>query len=179
LKKRSMLPESLVLIGVFIMGSIPGIVQRQSHSRIAQSADMSANPKYISDSSPTIPEVTYKVATSMRSRIELILEIVVKPEDFTHDKMVMLARQLNKDYLGESRMYAVIFDSEEAARNYNPAGGSYSISKKLERGEYFLDRIKGREYINFSSQRGKPVDEIKIILSNKFTPTKKRKSSAR
>jgi hypothetical protein len=109
----------------------------------------------------------------------LILWIVIEPKDFTRDRMSMLAHQLNRDFPNESLINAVFFDSEETVRHYNPAGASYSISKELERGEYNLDRVKGRESINFSLQRGSPVNEIKIVLSNKVIPVRKRKRVSR
>lgn len=126
------------------------------------------------DSSPNteIQSIKYKTMASMRTREKrsvLILWIVIEPTDFVRDRMLLLAHQLNQDFPNEQRIYAVIFDSEDWARHYNPAGGSYYISKKLERGEYNLDRLKGRESINYSSQRGNSVDEIKITVSGKFS----------
>ena len=79
--------------------------------------------------SPKIQSVTYRTVISMRTREKrsvLVLWIIIKPEDFLRDRMSMLARQLNQDFPDEQRIYAVFFDSEETARNYNPVGGSYS-----------------------------------------------------
>lgn len=74
--------------------------------------------------------IRYKIARSMRVPLEqnkLILDISVEPENFVRDKMVTLSSQLNYDFQNEERIYVVFFDSEIAARNYNPAGGSYSV----------------------------------------------------
>jgi hypothetical protein len=70
--------------------------------------------------------------------------------------MIALCSQLRTDFSAEPKILAIIFDSETAARNYNPAGDSYFVSIKLERGEYELDRIKKREYLYFSTKRGNP-----------------------
>lgn len=175
MKKRNVLLGSIVLSGLLAVISTLTAAQ-QSLSRETQTEGTTANTA--PDPVPNLQAVTYKVSTFARIPAEhnkLILLISTEPESFTRDKMLVLARQLNKDFPNEQRIYAVIFDSEAAVRNYDPAGGTYSMSKKLERGEYYLDRVKGRESINFSSRRGNPVDEIKITLSNGFTRAKKRK----
>lgn len=123
----------------------------------------------------------YKIARLIRSSNEgnkVYLDISIEPEYFVRDKMVSLARRLNEDFPSEPLIDTVIFDNETAARNYNPVGGSYSISKKLERGEYYLDRLRGQEYIKFSLKRGNPVDEIKIVLSGGTTRVKRKKRSS-
>jgi hypothetical protein len=170
---------SIALSGLFVIAATSGGLQRQGRGRLTQNEGNSAQANVPSDSGLEVWTITYRVATRMRSPVELILEISVEPENFTRDKMFLLARQLNKDFPNESRIYAVIFDSESAARNYNPAGGTYSISKKLERGEYFLDRVKGRESINFSTRRGNPVDEIKVSINDNVNPINMRRRSAR
>ncbi len=105
---------------------------------------------------------------------DVYLDISVGPQDFIRDRMISLARQLNRDYVDEPRLSAVIFDSERAARNYNPIGAGYEFYKKLERGAYYLDRVKGVEFIHFSTRRGKPADEIKINLGPEPTAGSKK-----
>jgi hypothetical protein len=151
------------------------VATQRSLNHNSRNEDIVAKEKATAEPSQNSQVVPYKISLSMRSLVSRILWIVVDPESFTRDKMSMLARQLNKDFPDEPRIYAVFFDSEIAARNYDPVGGTYYISKKLERGQYYLDRVKGRESINFSTQRGNPVDEIKITLGKRFKPTKKRK----
>jgi hypothetical protein len=176
LRKRSLWLGSLVLSGLLIMLTTLAVTRQQSHSRNTQSEDIIAMATAAPDSSPKLQGITYKIAASTVVRAKYnkrIIWISIEPEDFTRDKMLLLARLINNDFPDEPRIYAVIFDSEITARNYNPAGGSYYVSKKLERGEYYLDRIKGRGQINFSSQRGNSVGEIKITLSNGSTPVMK------
>lgn len=147
-----------------------------------QGGDKASKSQVTSDPKQDVDGVAYKVSLSMRVRREhnkLILLLSIGPENFTRDRMLMLARQLNNDFSGEARIYAVIFDSEAAARNYDPSGGSYYVSKKLERGEYYLDRVKGLESLNFSSRRGSPVNEMKLSLGDKGVPVKKRKRVSR
>jgi hypothetical protein len=161
--KHIFLFGSIILCAALSLASTLVITQR-SRNHNTQIEDTVVKAKVAAASGPNSQAIPYKIGGSMRSRIERILWIVIEPESFTRDKMVMLASQLNQDFPDERRIYAVFFDSETAARNYDPAGGSYPISKKLERGQYYLDRVRGRESINFSSQRGNSVDEIKITL---------------
>jgi hypothetical protein len=134
-------------------------------------AEKAASPENVSATPDSITQspspISYKAISSTRSSLEhnkLIVLISTSPENFVRDRMLMLAHKLNQDFGSEPRVYAVLFDSEESAQYYNPAGGSYYVSKKLERGEYTLDRVKGTERITFSSERGKPANEIKITL---------------
>lgn len=181
MKKRGVLLWSIALGVVVVIASVLAAAKWQSRGRAVQNENVGIEAKGTPDSSPTLQASMYKVSASFRApneRSERIILISIEPENFTRDKMLLLARQLNRDFPDEPRLYAVIFDSEIAARNYDPAGGSYSFSKKLERGEYDLDRVKGRERINFSTRRGNPVDEIKIVISDSSTPGKKRRRAS-
>lgn len=98
--------------------------------------------------------------------VEKYLLISIQPDDFTKDKMIALARQLNRQFCKEKRFGVIVFDDYVAARYVT----YLSITKDLEkaqRGFYHIDRKKRSEYIQFSSARGKPLDEIRIDLSNK------------
>jgi hypothetical protein len=177
--KGSVLLGCIVLTATLVMATTMTSERRQSRIMNTQSQDLVATTQATPTASPDSQAVTYKIGVALRSRIQRILWISIDPDNFTRDKMSALARQLNKDFPDEPRMYAVIFDSEDSERHYNPAGGSYYVSKRLERGEYYLDRAKGRESINFSSQRGKPVNEIEIVLSDRHRPAKKKKRASR
>ena len=112
--------------------------------------------------------VDYKVARTIDGRKEgqaLYLVISVAPEDFVRERMIQLARQLNKDYVNERKLDVSIFDNETTARNVIPAGHHYSDFKAAERGVYHLDRAKGVEYLHFSTKPGRPSNEIKLKLA--------------
>jgi hypothetical protein len=109
----------------------------------------------------------YEKVGSMRGpegKNALVLLIAVGSDVFTRDAMTALARQLNQDFKDEEWIHAAIFDSAQAARNYQPVGGSYHLSKQLERGEYVINRITRCEYITYSSARGKPIRENLITI---------------
>ena len=88
--------------------------------------------------------------------------------------MIALSSQLKKDFANEPLLLAIIFDSETAARNYLPAGGSYDEAVKLERGQYELNRTSGHESIIYSTKRGNPITEVQIDLQAKEKRQKKK-----
>jgi hypothetical protein len=95
---------------------------------------------------------------------EKYLLISINPEDFTTDKLTALARQLNNEFCKETRFGVMIFDDYKAARFVTYLSNTREL-EKAERGFYHIDRKKRREYIHYSTTRGKPRDEIKIDLS--------------
>ena len=112
-------------------------------------------------------QATYKIGQSKRISSEpgeIYLILSLSPESFTRDQMVELAKRLNKDFHEEQKLSADIVDDEKLARTIIPAGDSYSVLVARQRGEYYLDRIKGYEYISFSTKRGRPANEIVVNL---------------
>ena|SRR2546429_8986317 len=94
---------------------------------------------------------------------EIYVLISIEPKQFKKEQMIALARQLKKDFCKEIRFGVIIFDDYMAARYVT----YLSITKDLEkaqRGFYHIDRKKRSEYIQFSTARGKPLDEVRINL---------------
>lgn len=81
--------------------------------------------------------------------------------------MVTLAHRLKSDFCNEPRLGVFIFDDHPAAESYagimddNP---TYTRDKAALRGFYSLDRAVDKEYVIFSTKRGRAVDETKITL---------------
>jgi hypothetical protein len=92
------------------------------------------------------------------------LQISINPRHFNRKDMMALARQLNKDFSHESRVAIYIFDSYRSAQTFSIISHSptYNRDFKAFRGFYLLDRNMGKEYIEFSSARGRPRNEIRI-----------------
>lgn len=116
---------------------------------------------------PQAPE--YRVAQtldfrSLKHEGKLEVFISVNPEQIARKEMIALAHQLNLDFCKENRLYVRILDDYDIARNVVPAAHERSIFERAWRGEYYLDRAKGEEVINFSSAPGKAIDEVKITL---------------
>jgi hypothetical protein len=95
----------------------------------------------------------------------IFLVISVELENFTKDKMIALAKQLKKDYCKETRLWAIIFDDYDAAKHVTFLDITRNL-EKAKRGIYHLD-FKKEEYIQFSTVRGGPLDEVKIDLRDK------------
>jgi hypothetical protein len=176
--KRLGLLGIILLITVFVI-IVMQVVKKTPHRsvrshEVSSLANVSATPDSITQSPSPISYHAISLTRASLDHNRLFVLIWTAPENFVRDRMLVLANKLNQDYASESLVYAVLFDSEESVRNYNPAGGSYYVSKKLERGEYTLDRIKGKEQITFSSERGKPANEIKITLDSRPPGPKKR-----
>jgi hypothetical protein len=175
LKKRSLPIASISLATIGVVIASAGVfIRRQDVNpkagKEAQHGPIAATPG-VNIEGP--PGVNYKIARVIRSSNEknkVYLDISVEPQYFIRDKMVFLARRLNQDFPNEPRLEATIFDDENIARNIKPIGAAYDLYKKVVRGEYHLNRIKGEEHIQFSTERGKPSDEIKVKLGH--TPAK-------
>jgi hypothetical protein len=115
---------------------------------------------------PNAPE--YRVGKAWptgEKPVEVYLLISVEPEHFSKDKMIALAHQLKKDFCEETRFgVVIIFDEYRAARYVTYLSITRDL-EKAQRGFYHLDRQKKQEYIQFSTNRGKPTDEVKIDLT--------------
>lgn len=114
---------------------------------------------------PNSPE--YRIAKAWptgEEPVEIFILISVEPESITRDKMIALAHQLKKEFCKETRFGVIIFDEYRAARYVTYLSITRDL-EKAQRGFYHLDREKKQEYIQFSTVRGKPTDEVKIDLS--------------
>lgn len=134
----------------FTFGQKPIICQRQSENK---------NPLKYRIGSKYRPET----APSM-----LIVHISIDPKYFNREDMIALARQLNKDFSREKQLTAAICDEYKTAKS---RGIIYDLLRREPptalRGFYEIDRTTGKEGISFSTERGKPLDEVDIDLSKK------------
>jgi hypothetical protein len=111
----------------------------------------------------------YRIAYRRRDNsapTRLRLHISVEPKHFNRADMASLARRLNTDFRNEQELNVVICDEYKAAKS---PGIIYDLLRREPplalRGFYELDRAKGKEGISFSTERGKPLDEIDIDFS--------------
>lgn len=177
--KLNILPKSIALTLLLALAAPSAGTSQQNYGQALKFENSVVGTRFVPDSPLNLQSIPYKIAVSMRTREKrsvLILWISTEPENFVREKMLALVHQLNQDFPDEQRISAAMFDSEEAVRNYNPAGASIDISMTLRRGQYYFDRAKDQGYLYFSSQRGKPVNEIKIVLGNSRTRTKRKRA---
>jgi len=78
--------------------------------------------------------------------------------------MAALAGLLNKEFKRKEKIRAILFDDQNLARDYANGANDPDAMEQYVRGLYFLDRSKPEEYIQFSSEKNKPRDEITIRL---------------
>ena len=112
--------------------------------------------------------ISYEVGRVIRNSNEpheVTVIISVDPQHFNRDDMVRLASQLKTDFPNAPILSGEILDDRNIADNYVPAGDMYRLFYKARRAFYSLNRKTGKEYIEFSSARGKPFNEIKVNLS--------------
>ncbi|MFZ1699697.1 MAG: hypothetical protein WBO10_00090 [Pyrinomonadaceae bacterium] len=106
--------------------------------------------------------VVFEARTSDGSK-ELILDVVLKPKNFTREKLVDFSIWVKAKYCHNDVIGVSLFDNKTAAvgwhRDLMLSGGR--LDKR--RGTYSLNRSKNEERIEFSSANGKPIDEIVII----------------
>jgi hypothetical protein len=98
----------------------------------------------------------------------LLIRISINPRHFNRADMTLLAQKLNKDFCGEGRFSAIIFDNYASARDFVFHSHSPTFERDMAamRGGYNLDRAAGIEYVSFFPDPNKPRDEVKIEISN-------------
>jgi hypothetical protein len=143
----------LLLIGNY--SAAPSLAQKSQATSSPQSAVENAKaPLY------KIGRIGYSGPN--RSR-KVFIFISIEPESFVRDNMLALARKLNEAYSWEKRVLVIILDDYDAVRRSSPINNR-ELYEEAKRGYYYIDRTTGEEYIQFSTERGKPLDEVKINL---------------
>jgi hypothetical protein len=90
--------------------------------------------------------------------------VSVSPKHFNREAMAALAGLLNEEFKRKDKIRAILFDDHVQAKYYAIGVNDPDGMEKYVRGIYFLDRSKPEEYIQFSSKKNKPRDEITIWL---------------
>ena len=94
----------------------------------------------------------------------MFVVISVEPTRFVREEITRLAQQLNRDFSEEPRLWVEIMDDERIAQHVPPAGEYYGWYMSSKRGEYHLNRSTGVEYIQFSTTRKKPWNQVTLNL---------------
>lgn len=116
----------------------------------------------------SLRSVKYRKAYSERSTVNgrpsILICISVKPEEVNREFLVLLAHHLNQRFCREERLVVAIFIDYKAARYFNP---NFQNVRDAWRGEYFLDRRTGEEYVSFTpslNYEENPQAHIRIDL---------------
>lgn len=94
-----------------------------------------------------------------------IVVVSVSPTHFNRNDMTMLAARLNKEFGERKKLKIGLLDDENIARNFVSGRAEYSTYEIAERGRYYLDRSTCKEYIQFSTLRGRPRETVNIECS--------------
>lgn len=123
----------------------------------------------------------YKMGLTFRSKdglngpSVLVIQVSIESKHINRTDLLMLASQFKKDFCKEQRFAVVLLTDHRFAKAF-PVEGTlwYEEWQEALRGEYFLDRNTGEEYISYSTvpNYGKnPQSKVKIELDS--IPSKK------
>lgn len=149
-----------LLVMLIILASIASPMKFEQIGSAARSSEQSnLNERQIS------PD--YRVWKILRPNNKgvALAYVSVSPEHFNREAMTILAGLMNERFKQRNKIKAILYDDHILAKNYASGAFCPEAMEVYVRGIYFLDRRKPEEYIHFSSERNKPMDEITIKLS--------------
>jgi len=132
-----------------------------------------AQQRLQSDCSSAVPNrIAYKVgflSHAVEDPNSLIVQISLKSRDFSRTSLLVLVRQLRKDYCNYEKLSVVFFDNPKLAKD--PARAMVALVESnqrivLVRGFYNLDRRSGSEGLEFSTKRGNSTKEVTVGLKD-------------
>lgn len=91
-----------------------------------------------------------------------IIYVTIDQRHFNSHDMRTLAIQLNREFAKQSRLRVALFDDDLIPQLMVKGGVQLSDFHKAQRGQYYLDRPRCKEYIEFSSRKSGPRNEIVI-----------------
>ena len=96
----------------------------------------------------------------------IILDVVVKPKNFTKEYMTKFANRIKTEYCSDDVITLQIFDNEASVRKwYGDFREGVKTADGERRGMYYLNRKTGEETIEYSTKLGNPINEVRIELS--------------
>jgi len=85
-----------------------------------------------------------------------IVVVSVAPKHFNREDMTALATKLNAEFAQNEKLKIGLLDDENVARLFVTGRLEIADYEKSERGRYYLDRSKCKEYVHFISETNKP-----------------------
>lgn len=116
----------------------------------------------------------YKMGLTFRSKRALggpdvqVMQISIEPKRINQEDLLKVARWLKTDFCKEQRLSVMLLTDRRYADTF-PVGGTlwYNEWQDALRGEYFLDRESGEEYISYSTvpnYNKNPQARVKVNL---------------
>ena len=93
-----------------------------------------------------------------------IVVVSVNPKHFNREDMTALAAKLKAEFTQNEKLKVGLLDDENVARLFVSGRLEYADYERSERGRYYLDRSKCKEYIRFVSETNKS-SRIKLECS--------------
>lgn len=118
--------------------------------------------------------VKYKIGSFERGDEALILHVSLNPNNINEFTLLGISKQLKMIYCKEKEIIVTFFDNQIVARNATLNSMSVYFEKTLEssRGEYYLNRDTGEEFVSYSTssgylRTGNDSSRIKIVIGVK------------
>ena len=146
-----------ILVAIFILSGscVVGSAQRISRCRTTTGPE---TPKY---------RLGKVKRMALDAETVLVLQISVASEQFNKEDMTALAGRLTKEFCHEKRLSVAITDRYDAAKSGDLIPDLLrGTPNPALRGAFNLDRETGKSSASFSTQRGRPLDEVHLDLGN-------------
>jgi len=154
---KSVGTATTLLIGIFATTLVIGAIFRGRDSSSANNSMPATETKL----SQPLEYHVWRVFPENRKGFTVVV-VSVNPKHFNRDDMTALAKELNKKFQEKSKLKVGLLDDENVARLFATGRAEYSTYETSERGRYYLDRTVCREYVQFSSERGKRRQTVKL-----------------
>lgn len=106
-------------------------------------------------------------ARTLEDPKELLLDVVLKKDGFTSAQITEFARWAKSKFCNDEIINIAFFDSKSAAKGWHRDLILSEGKNDRRRGTYYFNRSTKEEMIEFSSSKGRPINEIVINLSGK------------
>lgn len=148
----------MLLIGIFVTALAIGAI---CGGRASPTADLRIVQQPETSISPPLDYHVWRVFPEDRKGFTVVVASV-NPRHFNRQDMMALARELNRKYQEKAKLKVGLLDDENIARLFASGRAEYSTYETAERGRYYLDRNACREYVQFSTKRGRPRQKVKL-----------------
>ena len=91
-----------------------------------------------------------------------IIIVSVAPRHFNRGDMIDLAKRLDEGFPDRPKLKAGLLDNESIVKLFSTGQADLTTYYSSERGRYYLDRVACRQYVEFSSERGKPKKIVNL-----------------
>ncbi len=116
-------------------------------------------------------KITYKILdeniTTKESRRHLFMDVFIKPDRFTVDSMIQLAKRFRVEYCQFDSLAVFFFDTTKRDRINGPAPQPLIdyVPKIASRGMYIFDRQANSAELTFQGKRNNKLIDVEIMFT--------------